>query len=201
MNRDFYYVFVIFDNHYYVINYIAWQAGWSLLRQHDHSWLVWFSVTFGQASFSSSAKRMTQWSIFYFTHSISYYPVPSTQIHLQDFPRMMQQNLPVISSADQDLMSNFCKRNKFSFFAWSVKCLFNFSELWKDRFIFSETWSRPPPPFTSLILKKFLANFFLKFEFPNLGCSLSVSVVYTLVFYISIECHLQHFDHRSWIIT
>lgn len=36
-----------------------------------------------------SAKRMTQWSAFYFTHSTSYYPVPSTQIHLQDFPRMM----------------------------------------------------------------------------------------------------------------
>ena len=29
-----------------------------------------------------SAKRMTQWSAFYFTHSTSYYPVPLTQIHL-----------------------------------------------------------------------------------------------------------------------
>ena len=44
-----------------------------------------------------SAKRMTQWSAFYFPHSTSYYPVPSTQIHLQDFPRMTQQNLPVMS--------------------------------------------------------------------------------------------------------
>ena len=51
-----------------------------------------------------SAKRMTQWSAFYFTHSTSYYPVPSTQIHFQDFPRMTKQNLPVMSSADQDLM-------------------------------------------------------------------------------------------------
>ena len=47
---------------------------------------------------------MTQWSAFYFTHSTSYYPVPSTQIHLQDFPRMTKQNLPVMSSADQDVM-------------------------------------------------------------------------------------------------
>lgn len=54
-----------------------------------------------------SAKRMTQWSAFYFTHSTSYYPVPLTQIYLQDFPRMMQQNLPVMSSADQDLMRNW----------------------------------------------------------------------------------------------
>ena len=37
-----------------------------------------------------SAKRMTQWSAFYFTQSTLYYPVPSTQIHLQDFPRMTQ---------------------------------------------------------------------------------------------------------------
>ena len=54
-----------------------------------------------------SAKRMTQWSAFYFTHSTSYFPVPSTQIHLQDFPRMTEQNLPVMSSADQDLMRNW----------------------------------------------------------------------------------------------
>ena len=46
-----------------------------------------------------SAKRMTQWSSFYFIHPKSYYPVPSTQIHFQDFSRMTQQNLPVMSSA------------------------------------------------------------------------------------------------------
>ena len=50
---------------------------------------------------------MTQWFAFYITHSATYYPVPSTQIHLQDFPRMTQQNLPVMSSADQDLMRNW----------------------------------------------------------------------------------------------
>ena len=50
---------------------------------------------------------MTQWSAFYFTHSTWYYPVPSTQIHLQDFPRMTQQNLPVMSSAAQDLIRNW----------------------------------------------------------------------------------------------
>ena len=37
----------------------------------------------------------------------SNYPIPSTQIHPQDFPRMTQQNLPVMSSADQDLMRNW----------------------------------------------------------------------------------------------
>ena len=54
-----------------------------------------------------SAKRMTQWSAFYFTHSTSYYPVPSTQIHLQDFPRMTQQNLPVMSSVMSSVMRNW----------------------------------------------------------------------------------------------
>ena len=54
-----------------------------------------------------SAKRMTQWSSFYFTHPTLYYPAPSTQIHFQDFPRMTQQNLPVMSSAHQDLMRNW----------------------------------------------------------------------------------------------
>ena len=53
---------------------------------------------------------MTQWSAFYFTHSTSYYPVHSTQIHLQDFPRMTQQNLSVMSSADQDLMRNWANQ-------------------------------------------------------------------------------------------
>ena len=57
-----------------------------------------------------SAKRMTQWSAFYFTHSTSYYPVHSAKIHLQDFPRMTQQNLSVMSSADQDLMRNWANQ-------------------------------------------------------------------------------------------
>ena len=64
------------------------------------------SQDFGTTALES-AKRMIQWSPFYFTHSTSYYPVPSTQIHLQDFPRMTQQNLPVMSSAQQDLMINW----------------------------------------------------------------------------------------------
>ena len=51
-----------------------------------------------------SGKRMMQWSAFYFTHSTSYYPVPSTHVHLPDFSRMTHQNLHVMGSADQDLM-------------------------------------------------------------------------------------------------
>ena len=54
-----------------------------------------------------SAKGMMQWSAFYFTHSTSYYPVPATQIHLQDFPKMTQQNLPVMCSADQGPVRNW----------------------------------------------------------------------------------------------
>ena len=49
-----------------------------------------YARDFGSTALES-AKRATQWSAFYFTHSTSYYPVPSTQIHLQDFPRMTQQ--------------------------------------------------------------------------------------------------------------
>ena len=64
-----------------------------------------YAKDFGTTALES-AKRMIQWSPFYFTHSTSYYPVPSTQIHLQAFPRMKQQNLPVMSSAQQDLMRN-----------------------------------------------------------------------------------------------
>ena len=75
----------------------------------------WFR--FGVPGFSTcptalkSAKRMTQWSAFYFKLSTSYYPVPSTQIHLQDFPRMTQQNLLVMSSAEQDMMRNWANTN------------------------------------------------------------------------------------------
>ena len=47
----------------------------------------------------------------------------------------------------------FVLRKTFSFFPWSVKCLFCFRELWNDRFIFRETWSRPfPHPLTTLSL-------------------------------------------------
>ena len=56
-----------------------------------------------------SAKRTTLWSVLYFTHSTSYYPVFSKQIHLQDFPRMTQQKQPFMSLADQDLMRNWAK--------------------------------------------------------------------------------------------
>ena len=65
-------------------------------------------VRFGSTALES-AKRTTLWSAFYFTHSTSYYPLPSTQIHLQDFPRMTQQKQPFMSSADQDLMRNWAK--------------------------------------------------------------------------------------------
>ena len=68
--------------------------------------LLHYAKDFGTTALES-AKRMTHWSAFYFTHSTSYYPVPSTQCHLQDFPRMTQQNLPVMSLADQDLMGNW----------------------------------------------------------------------------------------------
>ena len=51
-----------------------------------------------------SAKQMTQWSAFYFTHSTSYYPVPSSQIRMQDFPTMKQQNHPYTHSNDQGLI-------------------------------------------------------------------------------------------------
>ena len=51
-----------------------------------------------------SAKRITQWSAFHFTHSTSYYPVPSSQIRMQDFPNMKQQNHPYTHPNDQDLI-------------------------------------------------------------------------------------------------
>ena len=54
---------------------------------------------------------MTQWSAFYFTHPSSYYPVPSMQIHLQDFPRMRQQNKPQMHSEDQELMRLWARDN------------------------------------------------------------------------------------------
>lgn len=74
--------------------------------KHPTCMQLHYARDFGTTALES-AKRMTQWSAFYFTHSTSYYPVPSTQIHLQDFPRMLKQNLPVMSSADQDLMRNW----------------------------------------------------------------------------------------------
>ena len=67
---------------------------------------LYYARDFGSTALEL-AKRMTQWSAFYFIHTTSYYPVPSTQIHLQDFPRMSEQSLPFMSSADQDLMRNW----------------------------------------------------------------------------------------------
>ena len=74
--------------------------------KHPTCMQLHYARDFGTTALES-AKRMTQWSTFYFTHSATYYPVPPTQIHLQDFPRMTQQNLLVMSSADQDLMRNW----------------------------------------------------------------------------------------------
>ena len=68
--------------------------------------LLHYARDFGTTALES-AKRMMQWSAFYFTHSTSYDPVPLTQINLQDFPRMTQKNQPVMSSADQGLMRNW----------------------------------------------------------------------------------------------
>ena len=52
VNRDFHYVFVVLDNHYYAINDIACRD--RRLIPVATTWLVWFLVTFGQPSFSSS---------------------------------------------------------------------------------------------------------------------------------------------------
>ena len=73
--------------------------------KHPTCMQLHYARDFGTTALES-AKRMMQWYAFYFTHSTLYYPVPSTQIHLQEFPRMTQQNLPVMSSADQDLTRN-----------------------------------------------------------------------------------------------
>ena len=54
-----------------------------------------------------SAKRITQWQAFYFTHPTSYYPVLSSQIRMQDFPKMKQQNHPYMHSNDQDLIKKW----------------------------------------------------------------------------------------------
>ena len=49
--------------------------------KHPTCMQLHYARDFGTTALES-AKRMTQWSAFYFTHSTSYYPVPSTQIHL-----------------------------------------------------------------------------------------------------------------------
>ena len=56
--------------------------------KHPTSIQLHYARDFGTTALES-AKRMTQWSAFYFTHSKSYYPVLSTQIHLQNTPPYM----------------------------------------------------------------------------------------------------------------
>ena len=68
-------------------------------------------MDFGTTALESS-KRMMQCSDFYSTHSTLYYPVPLKQIDLQDFPIMTQQNQPVMTSADQDLMGNWANTHE-----------------------------------------------------------------------------------------
>ena len=58
-----------------------------------------------------AAKRMTNWSAFYFTRPTSYYPVPSAQIHLKDFPRMRQQNKLQMRAEDQEQMRLWARDN------------------------------------------------------------------------------------------
>ena len=45
--------------------------------RHPTCMQLYYARDFGTTALES-AKRMTQWSAFYFTHSTSYYPVPST---------------------------------------------------------------------------------------------------------------------------
>ena len=62
-----------------------------------------YARDFGSTALES-AKQMTRWSAFYFTHPTSYYPVPLSQIQLKDFPKIKQQNHPYMHPNDQDLM-------------------------------------------------------------------------------------------------
>ena len=61
------------------------------------------------ATMLESAKRMTRWSAYYFTHSSSYYPPPSTQICLSDIPKMQQPKKPSVSINDQKLTRQWAK--------------------------------------------------------------------------------------------
>ena len=71
--------------------------------KHPTCMQLHYARDFGSTALES-AKRMTRWSAFYFTHPTSYYPVPSSQIQLKDFPKMKQQNHPYMHPNDQDLM-------------------------------------------------------------------------------------------------
>lgn len=61
------------------------------------------------ATVLESAKRMTIWSAFYYTHRDSYYPVPATQMHLSEFPKMRQQSHPSMSNSDQEVMRSWAR--------------------------------------------------------------------------------------------
>ena len=75
--------------------------------KHPTCMQLHYARDFGTTALESAKRTDAVVRFLLHTHSTSYYPVPSTQIHLQDFSRMTQQNLPVMSSADQDLMRNW----------------------------------------------------------------------------------------------
>ena len=58
-----------------------------------------------------STKRMTIWSACYYTYRDSSYPVPATQMHLSEFPKMRQQSHPSMSKSDQELMRSWARDN------------------------------------------------------------------------------------------
>ena len=59
-----------------------------------------------------SEKRMTIWSAFYYTNRDSYYPVPATQMHLSELPKMRQQSHPSMSKSDQEFMRSWARDNR-----------------------------------------------------------------------------------------
>ena len=72
--------------------------------KHPTCPLLQYARDFGATVFES-AKQMTRWSAFYFTHPTSYYPVPTTQILLSDVPKMQHQSKMQMSIDDMETMS------------------------------------------------------------------------------------------------
>ena len=65
--------------------------------KHPTCMQLHYARDFGSTALES-AKRMTRWSAFYFTHPTSYYPVPTPQIQLKDFPKMKHTCIQMIKT-------------------------------------------------------------------------------------------------------
>ena len=78
--------------------------------KHPTCTLLEYARDFGN-SMKESLKRATKWSVYYFTHANSYYPVPQTKVLLGDIPKIKRLPVHAMSKQDQNSMRQWASEH------------------------------------------------------------------------------------------